>query len=73
VSRRTATLCLPIKRNQMTLWVVACWARRHLADTGRAMAARSRRLAREASLISRADAAGGMEATAIADHGCRSR
>jgi hypothetical protein len=48
--------------------VVACWARRHLADSGRAMAARSRQLFREASLVSRVDAAGGREAAVIADH-----
>ena len=48
--------------------VVTCWARRHLADSGRAMAARSRELSREASLISRADAPGGREAAMVADH-----
>jgi replicative DNA helicase len=47
--------------------VVSCWARRHMADSGRALAARSRQLSREASLASRTDA-GGREAAVIADH-----
>ena len=48
--------------------VVSCWARRHLADSGRALAARARQLFREASLVSRAGAAGSREAAVIADH-----